>query len=248
MSLANARLAEVVKKQYLYKLKSYSNVFSSLVMVQMIAILMSFGSTSSSGSSTSTIDLTVNKYSSDVIIAFTLLWGFISAIIITTKAYRYDDFTFVSNRISSHLSNILFLLTASIIGGACGILSGFLQKVLMYFFDYSIIREYSHLASPSELLLGIIMTTLYVFFFSAFGYVIGYLVQIHKLFIATVPVFLLGSMFISAEQGNEGWIVRFFEYYFLEPSVFIFFLKIIGTVAILYTITILMSDKLDVRT
>ncbi|MGG3661860.1 hypothetical protein [Bacillus gobiensis] len=247
MSLANARLAEVVKKQYLYKLKSYSNVFSSLVMVQLVGILLSFGAASSTGSFSRNIDISVNYYSSDIIIGITLLWGLISAITITTKAYRFDDFTFVSNRVTSHLSNILFLLTASSLGGTCAVFSGFSQKMLLYFFNAAIIREESLLATPSELLLGIFVTILYVFFFSSFGYLIGYLVQIHKFFIAVVPVFFLGAIFISAERGDDGWFAQFFQYYFFEASVFIFFLKIIGTAAILFAITILMSDKLEVR-
>lgn len=56
-----------------------------------------------------------------------------TGILITTKAVRYDDFTFVSNRLSSNLANILFLLTASAIGGAAAVTAGFLLKIIAFF-------------------------------------------------------------------------------------------------------------------
>ena len=77
------------------------------------------------------LNIEVKYYSADLVIIFTMLWSFITAITIHTKPYRNHDFTFVTNRMSSSLSNILFLLTASIIGSITAVLAGNLVNVLV---------------------------------------------------------------------------------------------------------------------
>ena len=132
MSLSRASLMEVVKKQYLFKLKSFIQVFMTLVVLQLLAMLFSFNGVGMMGSSNASVEMDIQYYSADIVVVFTMLWAFITAILITTKAYRNDDFAFVTNRLSSNLSNMLFLLTASILGGILAILSSYLMKVMMY--------------------------------------------------------------------------------------------------------------------
>src|SRR5699024_3353468 len=110
----------LVKKQYKFKLKAYVSVFNSLTVLQLLAILFSFNPTSSRGFGGYGVDASLNNYSINISIVFTFLWGFITEFIITTKVYRKDDFTFVSNNQSQGMANILYLLTISFIGGiAC---------------------------------------------------------------------------------------------------------------------------------
>ena len=77
------------------------------------------------------LSVDVKYYSADLVIVFTMLWSFVTAITITTKPFRNHDFTFVSNRLSSSLSNILFLLTTSFIGSITALFSGNLVKLLV---------------------------------------------------------------------------------------------------------------------
>ena len=131
MSLKTINLAETVKKQFVFKLKANIDVFSSLVGIQLLAILFSLGGVASMGMGGANLSVDVKYYSADLVIVFTMLWSFVTAITITTKPYRNHDFTFVSNRLSSSLSNILFLLTASFIGSITALLSGNLVKLLV---------------------------------------------------------------------------------------------------------------------
>lgn len=133
MSLSKANLMDVVKRQYVFKLKSYIQVFMTLVVLQLLAILFSFNGAGMMGSSNASVEVDIQFYSADIVVVFTMLWAFITAILITTKAYRNDDFAFVTNRLSSNLSNMIFLLTASILGATLAILSSYLMKVMMYF-------------------------------------------------------------------------------------------------------------------
>lgn len=133
MSLTEVSLASVVIKQYKYKLKAYLGVFSSLVVLQILGVIFSFSGSGSMGTGAYGINVNISYYSADIVIFFTIIWGFISALLMTTRAYRDDDFVLITNRVSSNLSSIAFMLIASIAGGITAMLSGFLLKVLMYY-------------------------------------------------------------------------------------------------------------------
>jgi hypothetical protein len=248
MSLTRVRMLDVVKKQYFYKLKAYIQVFLTLVILQVLAILFSLNGFGMSGTSSDSIEIEVHYYSADIVIAFTMLWGFITAILITTKAYRNDDFVFVTNRVSSNLSNILFLLTASIIGGITAMLSTYLIKVIMYFFEGDIlVKSTNAIAATNELLVGAIAAILYVFIFCALGYFIGTLVQISKIFVILLPALFFGSLFLDAARGNAGIVQNVFEFIFTESSILLFIVKIIIAVGFLFSGAVILSNRMEVR-
>ncbi|OIK16552.1 hypothetical protein BIV60_04400 [Bacillus sp. MUM 116] len=243
MSLSNPSLGHVVKQQFVYKLKAYQQAFISLVIVQGIAILFSIGGVGMMGSGSQSINISVKYYSADIVVVFTLLWGFITAINLTTKAYRYDDFAFVTNRISSNLSNILFLLTGSVIGGVTAMLSASLLKIIMvYVLNYQFVAPLSTMGVPVEFMLGILTTCLYLFLFCALGYFVGMLVQIHKLFIVILPAVLLGGAF-----GKEKLFIKLLGILFTESSLSIFIVKIIVAIALLFYSSVILSNRMEVR-
>jgi hypothetical protein len=248
MSLTKVRMLDVVKKQYFYKLKAYIQVFMTLVILQLLAIFFSFNGTGMMGVGNGTIEIEVRYYSADIVVAFTMLWGFITAILITTKAYRNDDFAFVTNRVSSNLSNALFLLTASIIGGITAILSTYLMKVIMYFFVGDIfVKSTNAMVAPNELLVGILATIFYVFLFCALGYFVGTLVQISKIFIILLPALFFGSLFLAETRGNAGIVQNVFEFIFMESSVPLFIVKIMIATGLLFFSAVILSNRMEVR-
>jgi hypothetical protein len=200
-----------------------------------------------SGSSSETVDVEVHYISADLVVFFTMIWGFIIAIIITTKAYRNDDFTFVTNRLSSNLSNLLFLLTASIIGGLTAMLSTNLLKVIMYFFVGQLtISSTSMVSAPVEFILGIFATSFYIFLFCALGYLIGTLVQIHKVFALLVPALFFGALVLSEISGNAGIMANFFGFIFTESSILLFMIKIMVTSGLLFASAFVLSNRMEV--
>ena len=245
MSLKTVNLAETVKKQFVFKLKANIDVFSSLVGIQLLAILFSLGGVASMGMGGTNISVDVKYYSADLVIVFTMLWSFVTAITITTKPYRNHDFTFVSNRLSSSLSNILFLLTASFIGSMTAVLAGNLVKLLVsILFKQEIFHSYS---LSLELTLGIVITIIYVFFISSIGYLIGTLVQVSKGFIILIPVLFLGSIFFDASMQREPYIIQVFQFFMMESSLFLFTLKTLLTSALLFIAAISLLNRMEVK-
>jgi hypothetical protein len=247
MYLAEVKLFDVVKNQFLYKLKAYLSIFSSLLIIQAVGMLLSLNGSSSMGMSSDGYSLNISYYTGDMVIIFTMLWSFISAIIITTKAYRNDDFVFVANRFSSNLSNICFLVFASIIGGVTAMLSGILLKVVMYFIldDGNVMGT---AISFQELLLGMIVSTFYVLLVASLGYLVGVLVQISKWFSVLLPAVFFSYLFLSINKNEEAPIIlETVKFFAKETSLLFFVLKVIVTASILFYGSIILANKMEVR-
>lgn len=247
MYLAEVKLFAVVKNQFLYKLKAHLSIFSSLLIIQVVGMLLSMNGSGSMGTSSDGYSLNISYYTGDIIIIFTMIWSFISAIIITTKAYRNDDFVFVANRFSSNLSNICFLVFASIVGGITAMLSGILLKVVMYFIldDGNIMGA---VISLQELLLGMIVSTFYVLLVASLGYLIGMLVQISKWFSVLLPAAFFGYSILSINKNDEAPIISEMVTFFAQETSLLFFgLKVIVTASILFLGSIILANKMEVR-
>lgn len=248
MSFATTNLAKLVKKQTSFKLRAFYSVFTTLLLLQIIAILFSFNAIISSTSATmNNVSVSINYISVDAVIFFTLLWAFITAILITTKAYRNDDFTFVTNRISSSLSNISFLLIASVVGGITALLSRYVSRVIMFYTtDIPTLRTEAFVETPSEFFVGMFATILYVLLFSALGYFTGMLVQLHKVFVALLPAGYIGLLILGAKMRNDVGN-EVIEFYGNEASLTMFMIKIVATTILLFGSATALSNRLEVK-
>lgn len=245
MSLTEVSLSDVVQKQYVYKLKAYYPALTSMVIIQLMAILLSLGGVGMYGSGRPGLDISVHYYSVDLVIGLTMFWVFVTSILVTTKTHRLSDFTFVANRLSSHLSNGIFLLTASIIGGVTAMLSEFLLKVIIYF-----IRgiEFIQINFPTlqEWTLGLGAACLYMMLFSVLGYFCGLLVQLNRMFVVLLPGMIVGLLIWGAKlKGGEGNAM--IEFFGAEPSFFLLLLKVVTVAGLLFASASALSNRLEVK-
>lgn len=245
MSLTTAKVAEIVKKQYFFKLRANIDAFSSLVGIQLLACLFSLGGVGSSGSGGNGVSIIVKYYSADIVIVFTMIWSLVTAITITTKPYRYHDFTFVTNRMTSSYSNILFLLTASILGAVTAILSRYLILFIgSTFFHFEL---YGLAFQGKALIISLFASTLYIFFAGSIGYFIGTLAQVNKMLVIFIPGLVIGSLFIDGLMGNDPLLMRIFQFYLLESSIFIFIIKIIISTALFFITSMAILNDMEVK-
>lgn len=247
MSLTKIRLGELVKKQYTFKLRAYSGIFTTLMVLQAIAIFFSIIGSNSSGTWSSHIGVTANYYSADQVIVFTMLWIFISSILITTQAYREDDFTFVSNRVSNNLANALILMTASIIGALTSYLSGFFIKVIVRYLGVILLPTTGLPSTVRELISGIVAIILIMILISAIGYLVGVIVQINKIFMVVLPALFIGFLFIANNVGDSNVAISIFNFYFNESSIIFFTIKVFITSTLLLIASFGISNRQEVR-
>lgn len=249
MSLTEANLLEIVKKQYFFKLKAYMGLFYTMIAVQALGILLSLNGVMSSGTGSGEFSVSTKIFAGDIIITLTMTWAFFVAYNLTANEYRKTDFMFVTNRLSSNLSSVGFVLTISAIAGVTASLAGVLLRVIIYFTHGSqnIASQYFFIL-PQELLLSIIATTFYIILISAISYFFGALTQKHKRFAVLLPALVIGLLFLKARgMGNVGVILGEIAYFFTnESSLMLFMIKIIGVAFILFYSSILMSNRLEV--
>lgn len=247
MSLTEVSIADSVKRQYKFKLKSYLGAFTTLIAVQVVAMLFSSSGTGSMGTSSESYSINVSYYSANLMIMFTMLWSLITSILITTKGYRYEDFMFVTNRLTSNLSNVLFLLTASIVGGTTAMLTGIFHKVYLFYISSG--SNFISTEIPfSELIMGIVATSLYMLLFSTLGYFVGMITQFHKIFIVLLPTLLFGSLFLGARfNGEVLFITKAVELFAKETSLLVFAIKVLTVATALFYASYVLSNRLEVR-
>ena len=126
-------------------------------------------------------------------------------------------------------------------------LSTNLLKVIMYFFDGQLMVDNTTLGGASvEFILGIFATSFYIFLFCALGYLIGTLVQIHKVFALLVPVLFFGALVLSEVSGNAGMVANFFGFIFTESSILLFMIKIVVTSGLLFASAFVLSNRMEV--
>lgn len=251
MSLSKISLFTVVKNQYYLKLRSYASLFNSLIVMQLIAILFSLGGIGQGSRGSFDIDFNTHYYTTDYVIVFTMIWAFILGIQITSKDYREQTTPFVTNNLAGNLSNIIFILTASSVGGFLAILSRFFFRAIVRFvFNYDKVLGINMSISLVELFMGIVATILFIFLFSSLGYLFGMLVQWNSIFIIIIPAFFVGTLFYFIKVGGvsgDDLVTRTFLFYFQEKAFFIFLLKVIVTSIPIYIGSYFVSSRLEVR-
>ncbi|MHB1652643.1 MAG: hypothetical protein ACYCVD_09240 [Desulfitobacteriaceae bacterium] len=243
MFLKEIDLLIVSSRQYFYKLKAYMSLIYGLIILQIFALLSSLGGVGIMGSGSGDLFISIKNYSANIAIVFTFIWIFVTAIILTTKQYKNMDFSLVTNRVSSNLSTIGFLLTACVFGGITSALFNVLLRVIMYFsLDRSqIILDGFYLAF-SDLLLGIAIAILYLLLIAATGYFIGVLTKINIIFAIIIPAAFFGLAKVNSEFFT--FVIGFFT---SETSLTIFVSKVIITSIVLFGLSALLSNGMEVK-
>ncbi|MEN2768971.1 hypothetical protein [Ornithinibacillus xuwenensis] len=247
MSLKSVSLSNAVINQYKYKLKAYSGIFTSLVIIQLLGMFFSLNGMGSSGYSTESYSMNITSYSSNLVIVFTMVWAFMNALLVTTRAYREDDFTFVTNRLTYSLSNYAILLTASIIGGVTAFLSSSLINVIAYLTNnIEVFVTINQEIGFMDYVVGVLATILFILLCGALGYFIGMVVQLSKIFMMIIPVCFI-AFSVPIQRNGENVFFKLFEFYFQEHSFPLFLLKVLVTIFILSLTAVMMSNRLEVR-
>ncbi|GFR37289.1 hypothetical protein PRECH8_05850 [Insulibacter thermoxylanivorax] len=162
------------------------------------------------------------------------------------KSLRDTDFFFVANRLTSHLSNIAFLLTVSLYAGITVPLLGSLFKLIIYLTtDRSLILSGDVVLSAEEYAIGMWATTMAVSLLSAIGYLWSTLIQLVRLFIIVLPAIFISLLMLNI-SGEFELIYMMFQFYAEETSLLVYSCKIIATLVVLYTSVVILTSRLEV--
>lgn len=245
MFLKEANLKDIVYKQTRYKLNSNISSFLTLMFIQIIGLLLSFGGTRNSGSSNGQITINTIGISSEIPIILTFICIVAMALIITTK--RNIDFTLVSSPLSSGVSNVLYLIVICAYGAiTSAFLDGFLHVLIYLTNDRAKISEEGFKIPLTEVVTLLASLFLYLILLAAIAYLIGILLQLHRSLIVIIPAVII-SIFIYEIRMKGGFFSHLATFFTNEASLPSFAIKVLFTSALLFGISLLISRKLEVR-
>lgn len=251
MYLIEPRLFDVVKKQVRYKFNAYTGVFTSLLILQIIGVLFGFsmaGNSSGSYGAGGALIIKRDHFTGDLPVVFTLIWAFTTGVIMTTKAYRQDIFSLVSNRLSHHLSSGLFLLITSVIAGISMALAGSIIRFSTFFrTETMIVSSNSVFQNPFDFFSVIVTAILYTILLMSIGYLIGSITQRSKVFIVILVIVVFVLPMFQLNLNLENTIATVAQFFGEETSLFIFFVKVIITALLLFAVSIGLTNKLEVH-
>lgn len=241
MFFAEASLSQIIGKQLLYKLKASS--FIGLILMHIIVMLFSVSGSGMYSSGSSSFNVTVKYYSGDVVFFSTLVWILAISVLYTKNQYKNIDFTFVSNRISSCLSDIALLITFCVAGGITSSLSGMLLRVVFYSTTPAgHVLESTFRLPLNEILIGMAANIFYLLLVAGIGYLFGMMLEVHKAFAIIVPAFLLGLA-----RTQDEFFLATLKFFTNESSLLFFSGKVMVTSALLFTLGILLYNRMEVR-
>lgn len=246
MSLIEVRLIDVVKKQVQFKLKSYLGIFHSLIILQIFGLFLSTLGVSNMTEPGYGRSISVDYFNNGVLIGITAVWLFINTLLLTTKAYREDDFTFVSTRKSRLLADVCFIVLLALLGTVTSLLATNVLKVLLSFSHVDLIVTNS--LSFFTIMTTLLMVLSYFILVGAIAYTIGSIIQRNKLVAIVLSMMFIIIGMISIIIGGEEKQIDLLISFFTKEPVFIFLLiKIFLANGLLFFISWKVANNQEVR-
>lgn len=241
-SVKRLHFMDIIKRQYLFKLKAYHNIIGSLFIFHIVALLLSFIGQSST-IFIERVSITEHIHSSDIIISFSLLWIFIASIYVTNRASKQMMFHFITNKWTNHLSNGLFMIILSVFGTITSVFLGLAYRlVVVLYYGIDQIFTYDSL-SVTQVLITLFVAFLYHLLVFSFGYVVGEIIQLHRSFVFLVPMLLFGILILVTNVFNDPYM---FTFYIKESSLLLFSFKVFGSIFLFWLIAIFAGSRLEV--
>ncbi|WP_072771175.1 hypothetical protein [Desulfitobacterium chlororespirans] len=240
-------LSQMILKQYGYKLKGHSGLIYSLMIVQLLSLLLSLSSNGGMSSNSDSISIAVRTYTGDILLIFSLLWLMVVASLLGSQPYRSMELSVVNNRLVSHASNILLLLTYAAYAGVTSTLAVIIHRLMLS----ATLKEGEFLLGglqiiPQDLLLGMFVATLYFILLAATVYLIQSF-GLHSKglgIILWICFFAFGFGTVRIFDFNLGKVL---EFYAAETSLGVFVLKVFCTAVLFLGSSVLITKGMEVK-
>jgi hypothetical protein len=212
-----------------------------MICVQIIGILatiFNMGGQISFGNGVYSIN--IHRLSSFQVFIFTLICIIGVIINLGLREWKSIDFSFVSNNITSNISNIAFLITYGVFGAVTYSLSAAIIRIVKYLFaGGEDILERGFFITPADILCSICSSFLYILLLSSICYFLITLIQKSKMFILVIFV---GIASIPRFDVTRGWI----SFYCQEHSLLMFTVKVLVTAVLFFTASVFLSETMEV--
>jgi len=242
MSLNNISMVQNVKNQVKWKLASYSSVFMTSIVVQIIASLLSLNSSSQMSSGNSEVMMEIHSYSLDGILVFSMITMFIISAMLASKHMMEENLSVVTTRLTASISTIVSQLIICLIV-TCTALSSFYICALVL-----------RLRNSQELFLVQIEVeakTFFLFFsllviLSAAGFFVGSFFQVNRWTLAILGVVVIIGMLLYLTPSSQTINHLDGETIAANTKVWFTSFKCLGISALIYAVTIYIRNQQEV--
>lgn len=245
MSLVEVKDSQIIRNQVKYKLKTNSGSLTSLIISQVIALLLTI--VSSSGGIFGNffgLEIDYQYYTIEIISFFILVWAFMTGMILPKLVN--EEVTFITSHKTNTIANLVYSFFISCIAGVTTIFTSYVQKILLMIEGTEVIGNGFSLFSEPKLFIGTIyFHILYYFLACSLGYLFGTLVKFSRILLIIIPAILFGILVFSINKGLPIFQQIVFFYY-NEPSMIVFFIKILLTVIVFFGLSHLLSKRMEV--
>lgn len=215
MSLNKVPFSHIVLKQTKWKFLTYSQALLALITVQVIFSLLLSDGSGSSGTGFNNISMQTNIYGLDGVVMVGGMWAFITGMIVQTRAFRYDDYSVVTNRSTASIANIIVLVMYSFIGTIISVLTLYLLTGTVQLFSHAEFVSRNVIISPLQFAVAFVILLLA----ASTGYFLSSSFQLSKWFgllviavfvvvIRSLDEYLLTVMLFFFQDGYPLFIVK----------------------------------------
>ncbi len=231
MSLQEVSLYKVVRKQVFYKVKSYTGILQTLMVLQIIGLLTAAsGSSGMMGGSSGSLNYSITFFSGTAITVMTIMWIITNSVLISTTAYRNDDFTFVSTRWSRHLANGVYIGFLAILGTLTSYMGINVLKVVYQALRIEAIYDMN--LTYMEHFVSLVTIFGYILLSGISAYFIGSVLQFNKVFTVSGIIAIVALITLINSFNHVNLYYSIGQFILEEESIPIFMIKI-GSICIL---------------
>lgn len=242
MYLNNVSIKRNVMNQVRWKLSSYSSVFMTIVVVQIIASLLFQNSSGQMSSGNSFINVEIRNYGLDGILMFSMITVFIISAMLASKHMMEENLSIVTTRLTASISTVVAQLIICVIT-TCTALSSF--------YIFALVLRMRNLEGQFLVQTAIEVKSLLLFFsllvvLSAVGFFVGSFFQMNRWTIVILGVVVIIFLLLYLTPSKQ--TVSYLDGETIAENTKVWFtsLKCLGISAVIYAVTIYIRNQQEV--
>lgn len=206
MSLSSLTTPQVIWKQVKWKCKAFSQSFITLIGILVVIQLLGWNGSGSSGGGSNQFSVYINYYSLDMIFIITCIWAFIQSLLIQGRIQHQDDYSFVTSRTVSNVSNSIVVTIYSFIATMIAIATLYISTLFYQLFSGIDLIRNELIFNPVE----VIVIFLLILLVAASGFFMGSAFHLSK-FLGIGVIVLLVVLLNLTPLGIASVIIFLFN-------------------------------------
>lgn len=242
MSLNNVSMVQNVKNQVKWKLSSYSSVFMTIIVVQIIASLLTLNGTGQMSSGNSEVRLDIHSYSLDSMLIFSMITMFIISAMLASKHMMEENLSIVTTRLTASISTIISQLIICLI---------VVFTALSSFYMFALVLRLRNPQEQFSVQIAVEAKTFFLFFsllvvLSAVGFFVGSFFQANRWTLVIIGITVIIGMFLYLVPSSQTINHVDRETIAADTKVWFTSLKCLAFSAVIYAVTTYFRNQQEV--